>query len=81
MQEALTNVVKHARAESVAVELGSEEDALLIAITDDGRERPRAADGRGLIGNRQRPRVCGGTTSLDPAVSGRGTARLPVVVA
>jgi signal transduction histidine kinase len=56
VQEALTNVVRHAKAKSVEVRLAVREAALEIAVSDDGIGPPM--DGRpggfGLIGIRER---------------------------
>ncbi|MEV6342850.1 sensor histidine kinase [Actinoplanes sp. NPDC051851] len=73
VQEALTNVLKHARATTVAVTLDWHEGGLALTVTDDGRG-PRAADGHGhgLIGIRERAVSCGGTASSGPAPGGRG---------
>jgi signal transduction histidine kinase len=76
VQEALTNVAKHARATTVWVtarEAGSE---LQIGVTDDGTgfDPNRALDaGFGLVGMRERVELAGGALSVAPA-DGAGTA-------
>jgi signal transduction histidine kinase len=42
VQEALTNVVKHARTGSCQVLLGCRDDELIIEVTDDGAGLPAA---------------------------------------
>jgi len=62
VQEALTNVMKHAGASAVRVRIGRSCGALTIDVVDDGRGcRPREdGGGRGLIGMRQRVALYGG---------------------
>jgi signal transduction histidine kinase len=56
VQEALTNVAKHAPAANTVVTLRVEPDALIVAVEDDGagRRGPSRADGRGIAGMRDR---------------------------
>jgi signal transduction histidine kinase len=72
VQEALTNVLKHARASMARVRVGYGPDAITIDVTDDGATRtvsdPTA--GHGLVGMRQRARVFGGTATSGPAPGG-----------
>ena len=80
VQEALTNVAKHARARSARVRLSRTGDRLAILVEDDGvgftaRDltlRPSAERGLGLIGIRERVAQLHGTLTLDTAI-GRGT--------
>ncbi|MGX6449301.1 GAF domain-containing protein, partial [Patulibacter sp. S7RM1-6] len=64
VQEALTNVVKHAGAARVIVEVRPEEGHLLVEVRDDGRgvdpSRLRAREGFGVTGMRERARLAGG---------------------
>lgn len=87
VQEALHNVVRHARAESVRVEAHFEE-ALCISVTDDGVgfEIPDRVEALtelghfGLIGMRERAALIGARLAIQSA-PGRGTTvevRLPV---
>lgn len=85
VQEALTNVTRHARARSVRVDVRyrSEPDtageALVIDVADDG-VGGGAEPGMGLTGMRERAASVGGTVEAgaDPAGGFRVTARLPV---
>ena len=82
VQEALTNVVKHARAESVAVEVTERDEVVEIVVTDDGVgfDRAQRASGFGLIGMRERLAVVRGSLAMD-TTPGRGTTvrvRIPV---
>ncbi|MEU8527656.1 histidine kinase [Streptomyces sp. NPDC048629] len=75
VQEALTNVVKHAAARTTAVRLGRAAGLLTVTVTDDGRG-PRGArgpsGGHGLIGLRERAAAHGGTAVTGPGPGGRG---------
>jgi signal transduction histidine kinase len=62
VQEALTNVIKHAHARSVAIRLGYRSDELAIEIADDGVGFSSASErGHGLIGMQERVDLYGGT--------------------
>lgn len=71
-QEALTNVVKHARAGRVTVELRAEDDRLDIKVVDDGVgfDPDVPTTGYGLGGMRERVRLCGGTLSFTSGTPG-----------
>ncbi|MFI8826431.1 sensor histidine kinase [Streptomyces sp. NPDC053431] len=73
VQEALTNVVRHARAGSVSVRLGYRKGEVEVRVTDDGRgPRPGGSGGHGLVGVRERAAAHGGTASAGPGPGGRG---------
>jgi PAS domain S-box-containing protein len=85
LQEALTNVARHAEAESVRVELRTEGSLLELVVTDDGRGFDtegalREASGLGLHGMGERVVLMGGTLGVDSR-PGAGTtirARIPL---
>jgi signal transduction histidine kinase len=87
VQEALTNVLRHADARRACVDLAFDADALVIRVADDGRG-PRAArpgatnggGGQGIVGMRERVTVLGGRLETGPAPDGGFTveARLPL---
>ncbi|WP_210490924.1 GAF domain-containing sensor histidine kinase [Patulibacter sp. SYSU D01012] len=84
VQEALTNVVKHAEAQRVVVEVRPEDPDLVVAVRDDGRgvdaARLKARAGFGVTGMRERARLAGGELTLEPGAT-VGTvlrARLPL---
>jgi signal transduction histidine kinase len=84
VQEALTNVVKHAGAGTVAVRLRWDDTALRLEVRDDGRgtNGRGPAGGHGLIGMRERVTAGGGTLTTGPAGDGPGylvAAILPLV--
>jgi signal transduction histidine kinase len=74
VQEALTNVVRHAGAGRAAVVLeipadGPDAGRLTVTVDDDGRGAAGAPEGNGLTGMRERVAALGGTVrflSLDP---------------
>jgi len=77
IQEALTNVVKHARASKCGVLVGYDPDALVIAVTDSGAGAPAmagpgsvrdpdTAGGHGITGMRERVTMLGGQFSAKP---------------
>jgi two-component system sensor histidine kinase UhpB len=53
-QEALTNVLRHAAASEVVVELRTAGEALVLEVTDNGRGMPADAVERGMRGMRER---------------------------
>jgi signal transduction histidine kinase len=84
VQEALTNVRKHARASKASVEICFDRSAVEVIVADDGSAvpDPRAEPGHGLIGMRERVSLYGGTFDAGPGADGgwRVRARLPITV-
>jgi len=85
VQEALTNIVKHAAGASVRVTLAYGDDDVQVEVADTGGRSGAAAAtgaGRGLIGLRERLAVYGGVLQAGPRLSGgyRVHARIPVEV-
>lgn len=82
-QEALTNVVKHARAGRAEVRVSVEGGALTLRVSDDGEgiaPGEFTGDGFGIIGIRERALALGGDVELGPNQP-RGTVlrvRLPL---
>ena len=82
VQEALTNVLKHAGPASARVNIDYRDGGLDIEVVDDGRG-PAAhnghATGHGLIGMQERVAMYGGTLRTSPAPGGgfRVSAHLP----
>ncbi|HUQ60042.1 sensor histidine kinase [Lentzea sp.] len=67
VQEALTNVVKHADASHVDVRMRFLESALEVEVADDGRGHAAATgSGFGLVGMRERLAVHGGSLEAGP---------------
>jgi signal transduction histidine kinase len=82
VQEALTNVIKHAgQGVSACVSVGCHPDELCIEVVDNGRGAsvPSSAAGHGLMGMRERVAVWGGELTAGPRPGGgyRVRARIP----
>jgi signal transduction histidine kinase len=83
VQEALSNVVKHAGAERVSIVITQRGQSVAATIDDDGRGFEEAgvrADALGLTGMRERLALVSGTLEIESA-PGRGTtvaAQVPV---
>jgi signal transduction histidine kinase len=82
VQEALTNVVKHAGARTAEVRVRYLDSALEVEVTDDGRGAAHRPDGQGfgLAGMRERVAVHGGELEAGPRRDAgyRVRASLPV---
>jgi signal transduction histidine kinase len=90
VQEALTNVVRHARAHQADVEVAFADGDLVITVADDGRAGgagtngdgdPSRAGGFGIAGMRERVATLGGELDAGARPDGRGflvRARLPL---
>ncbi len=82
LQEALTNVLKHAHATHASVRVAYSRDAVTLEVLDDGSGSHANGDhepGHGLIGMRERVALYGGDLETTPRDSGgySVTARLP----
>ncbi|GAA0970992.1 histidine kinase [Acrocarpospora macrocephala] len=82
VQEALTNVVKHAATDSARVNVHYRADEVAIEITDDGQggRAARPHRGHGLAGMRERVHLYDGTFDAAPRPEGgfRVSATLPI---
>ncbi len=80
VQEALSNIVKHARAGTAGVAVARSGDALQITVADDGMgfDPARTAAGIGLAGMRERVQALGGSFAMDCASGTRIAITLPV---
>jgi signal transduction histidine kinase len=81
VQEALTNVVKHASARTVSVVIVARAPSITLVVEDDGcgftraahrRGAPAAATGLGLVGIEERAALLGGTARVESKL-GSGT--------
>jgi len=82
-QETLTNVIRHAGATHVGVELKRSDNEILLEVKDNGRgiSRSEAQNTRsmGLLGMRERAALLGGTFKIG-RVGGSGGTRVQVSV-
>lgn len=82
VQEALTNIVRHARAKRAVVSVSADEDGLHLEVSDDGigGDVPEYVDGHGVKGMQERAAALNGTFSAGPDEGGgfRVKATLPL---
>ncbi len=93
VQEALTNVVRHADASNVSIRIGPDDGDLVIEVEDDGAERAgpsrggsagssagASGGGRGIRGMTERAVALGGqlTAGREPGGGFAVRARLPL---
>jgi len=77
VQEAMTNITRHAQASEVRVRVRRLEDKVHVTVVDDGRgfdpDDVKIGRSRGLVGMRERVELLGGTLVLESA-PGQGAA-------
>ncbi|HWY90611.1 MAG TPA: GAF domain-containing protein [Solirubrobacteraceae bacterium] len=81
LQEALTNITKHARANTVRVLVRQNDGELSIEVQDDGQgfDTSAQSSGFGLLGMNERVALAGGTLSTSSDANGTLlAARLPL---
>jgi signal transduction histidine kinase len=84
IQEALTNVVKHAHATTVSILLVRRGGKVTGIVEDDGRGFDPAearADGLGLVGMRERAGLVGGRLTVEASAGAGTTIAVEVPVA
>ncbi|MEX2190272.1 MAG: PAS domain S-box protein [Bacteroidota bacterium] len=81
-QEALTNIVKHAEASTIEVQLLGNDQGVRMSIEDDGKgffplmpRTPSSEGGMGILSMRERAAAFGGTLTIESA-PGKGTTIL-----
>jgi signal transduction histidine kinase len=76
-QETLTNVIRHAGATQVKVELRQRDDKVILDVRDNGRGISRAeinnTKSMGLLGMRERAALLGGEFKISRLAGGEGT--------
>jgi two-component system sensor histidine kinase UhpB len=76
VQEALTNIARHAHASQVSVHIGDSEKGMELEVADNGRgfafHLPEGKKTYGLLGMRERARMLGGSLEID-GTAGQGT--------
>jgi len=81
-QECLTNVTRHAEAQTVHTSLQTEGRDLVLVVRDDGKgfHESQAAGSLGVLGMKERAAACGGSVQLSSS-PGKGTTvtvRIPL---
>ena len=86
-QECMTNVIRHAQAKSVCVDLVQEEESILLVVADDGigfseTGLTNGLGSLGLLGMKERAQFCGGDVHIasSPGSGTTVTIRVPVDV-
>ncbi len=86
VQEALSNVMRHAPGARTKITLSLDDENLLILVVNGPSAEPPSplegtGTGHGLIGMRERVRLVGGTVDVGPLPDGgfRVAARLPLL--
>ena len=77
LREAVTNVVRHARATSCRVALREDDGRLVLKVQDDGIGGD-VTEGHGITGMRERAAALGGSVDVDGMNGTRLTVILPV---
>lgn len=70
VQEAVTNVIRHASAPTLRVDVTYAADAIDLRIENDGPVSRASTAGRGLVGMRERAALFGGTLDAGPIPAG-----------
>ena len=82
LQEALTNIAKHAHATEVEIQLFADAAELTLEIRDNGKglpdQQPRRPDAFGLRGMAERAQVHGGWVEIS-SQPGKGTTIMAAV--
>jgi signal transduction histidine kinase len=76
-QETLTNIIRHAGATHVTVNLRERDERIILEVKDNGRGISEMeiskTDSMGLLGMRERAALLGGSFKIAPGAGGKGT--------
>lgn len=75
LREAVTNVLRHARANSVVAQIESEAGGVSLSVIDDG-VGPGSGEGSGIQGMRDRVTAAGGVLRFGPGSAGGTEVRI-----
>jgi signal transduction histidine kinase len=84
VQEGLSNIIRHAQAKTVKLELSGGEHQCIVTLTDDGHGfdalSPQFRWSHGLMGMRQRAEALGGRLDIESRVGGGTRVRVEIPV-
>ena len=84
VQEGLSNIIRHAKAKTVKLELSGDERHCIVTLTDDGHgfdaRSPQCRWSHGLMGMRQRAEALGGRLDIESRVGGGTRVRVEIPV-
>jgi signal transduction histidine kinase len=84
VQEGLSNIIRHAQAKTVKLELSADERHCIVTLADDGRgfdaRSPQFRWSHGLMGMRQRAEALGGRLAIESRVGGGTRVRVEIPV-
>ena len=80
IQEALQNAIKHSEAQNIRIEIETQNENIIVTITDDGKGfEPISNDGLGIQNMKHRTKLLGGNITWNIPASGSSiTIQLPV---
>lgn len=70
LQEAFTNIIKHAQAKTITVKTGVDGEAVYLSVVDDGQGFSGQREGRGLSNMRRRARLLGARMEINSTATG-----------
>ncbi len=84
-QECLTNVARHAEAQSVRASLCEQDGNIILVVADNGKgfRESEVTGSLGVLGMKERAQVCGGSVQVS-SIPGKGTTvtvRVPAIAA
>jgi signal transduction histidine kinase len=84
VQEGLSNIIRHAQAKTVKLELIGDDGHCIVTLTDDGHgfdaRSPQFRWSHGLMGMRQRAEALGGRLDVESRVDGGTRVRVEIPV-
>jgi len=84
VQEGLSNIIRHAQAKTVKLELSGDERQCIVTLTDDGHGfdalSPQFRWSHGLMGMRQRAEALGGRLEIESRIGGGTRVRVEIPV-
>jgi signal transduction histidine kinase len=82
VQEGLSNIIRHAHAKTVKLELSGDERHCIVTLVDDGHgfdaRSPQFRWSHGLMGMRQRAEALGGRLDIESRVGGGTRVRVEI---